>query len=169
MVHEEKFTKINLSLCLPWRHKEEAEVWLFLFVNSALDLGEWLASRHHRFRPPPPPSRGKSYHYPLKRNLGELLSRSECFGEGKNLLTWTGIEMWFVYRPYRFLDTMATTLVLRYTSQKMAACERTIKLYMLFCIKRTYKLIKNTILWGYVVAQLVEALGYKLRFPKVAL
>jgi hypothetical protein len=35
------------------------------------------------------------------------------------------------------------------------------KTLILFCINRTFKLVKNTILWGYVGTQLVEALIYK--------
>jgi hypothetical protein len=46
------------------------------FLTSALDGGEWSASRSCRFTP-----QEKSPRYPLDRRLGRPQSRSGCYGE----------------------------------------------------------------------------------------
>jgi hypothetical protein len=50
------------------------------FLTSALDRGEWSASRLCHLTP-----RGKSSQYPMDRRLAGLQSRSVRFGEKKNL------------------------------------------------------------------------------------
>jgi hypothetical protein len=50
------------------------------FLNSALDGGEFLASRLCRFVP-----RGNSHRHPFDRMLGGLHRRSGRYGEKKNL------------------------------------------------------------------------------------
>jgi len=47
----EVFTKVKLFLCTPWKHIMGVEVYLHLFLTSALDGGEWSASRAGRFTP----------------------------------------------------------------------------------------------------------------------
>jgi hypothetical protein len=57
------------------------------FLPSALDGGEWSASRTGRFTP-----QGKSPWYPLDRSLGGPQSRSGRGGEQKNSQLPPGIE-----------------------------------------------------------------------------
>jgi hypothetical protein len=57
-----------------------------LILDSALDGGEWLASRPGRF------TQGKSRRYPLDRRLGGIQSRSGHGGEEKNSKPLSGIE-----------------------------------------------------------------------------
>jgi hypothetical protein len=57
------------------------------FLTSALDGGEWSASRPGRFTP-----QGKSPRYPLDRRLGESQSRSGYGDEEKNPQLPPGIE-----------------------------------------------------------------------------
>jgi hypothetical protein len=51
-----------------------------LFLTSALEGGEWSASRPGRFTP------GKSPRYPLDRRLGGPQNRPGCSGIEKNLV-----------------------------------------------------------------------------------
>jgi hypothetical protein len=50
------------------------------FLISALDGGEWSASRHSHLTP-----RGKGPHYPLVSTLCEPQNQSGCYGDQKNL------------------------------------------------------------------------------------
>jgi hypothetical protein len=63
------------------------EVQLHAFLTSALDGGEWSASRPGRFTP-----QGMNPWYLLDRMLGGPQSRSGCGGEEKNSQTPPGIE-----------------------------------------------------------------------------
>jgi hypothetical protein len=56
------------------------DVYIHIFLTSALAVGEWSASRPGRFTP-----RGKSARYPLDSMLGGPQSRSGRFGEEKIL------------------------------------------------------------------------------------
>jgi hypothetical protein len=56
-------------------------------VTSALDGGEWSASRPDRFAP-----HGKSPWYPLNRRLGGPQIRSGCGDEEKNSQPPPGVE-----------------------------------------------------------------------------
>jgi hypothetical protein len=58
-----------------------------LFLTSALDTGEWSASRPSHFTP-----RGNSPQYPLVRRLGGPKSWCGHCEEEKNLLPLLGIE-----------------------------------------------------------------------------
>jgi hypothetical protein len=76
--------KLKLSLCFKWapRHVGVLRKWRYSATHSltsALDGGEWSASRHGRFIP-----QGKSLWYPLNRRLGGSQSRSGRGGEEKN-------------------------------------------------------------------------------------
>jgi hypothetical protein len=78
--------KVNLSLWFfklsttPWRLYGGAEVWLHAFLTSALDGGEWSASRPYRFTP-----RKRALWYSLNRRLGGPQNR---FGRGAETNTW---------------------------------------------------------------------------------
>jgi hypothetical protein len=63
----------------PWMRIGGVEVLLHTFLTSALDWGEWSASRLGRFFP-----RERAPGYPLDRRLGGLQSRSGHGGEDKN-------------------------------------------------------------------------------------
>jgi hypothetical protein len=56
-------------------------------MTSALDGGEWSASRPGRFTP-----RKRAPQYPLDKKLGESQSRSGRGGEEKNSQSQPGIE-----------------------------------------------------------------------------
>jgi hypothetical protein len=62
------------------------EAYLQHFLTSALDGGEWLASRPCRFNP-----RGRVSEYTLNTRLGVPQIRSGRYGQEKNL-TVLGIE-----------------------------------------------------------------------------
>jgi hypothetical protein len=66
--------KVNLSLCLTKHHATkpygEVEIQIQLFLTSALDGGEWSASRPW---------------YPSEKRLGGRHSRSGGDGEQKNI------------------------------------------------------------------------------------
>jgi len=66
--------KVKLALCLTKHHAMNmyggVETWLHAFLTSAMDGGEWLASRHGHFIP------GKSPRYILDRRLGGPQNRS---------------------------------------------------------------------------------------------
>jgi hypothetical protein len=49
------------------------------FMTSALDIGEWSASRTGRF------TTGEDSRYPLDGRLGGPQNRSGCYGEEKNI------------------------------------------------------------------------------------
>jgi hypothetical protein len=59
---------------------EEVDVYIHIFLTSAVAGGEWSASRPGRFTP-----RGKSPQYPLDRRLGGPQGRSGLRGEEKIL------------------------------------------------------------------------------------
>jgi hypothetical protein len=63
------------------------EVYLHAFLTSALDGGQWSASRPSRFTP-----REGAPRYPLDRRLGGPQSRSGHGGEEKNSQSPPGIE-----------------------------------------------------------------------------
>jgi hypothetical protein len=63
------------------------EVQLQSFLTSAIDGGEWSASRTSRFTP-----RGKNPLYPLDRKLGGPQSRSGHGGEEKDFQPLPGLE-----------------------------------------------------------------------------
>jgi hypothetical protein len=64
------------------------DVQLHAFLTSALDGGEWSASRPAALPPPP----GKSPWYPLDRRLGRSQSSSGRGGEEKNSQPLPGVE-----------------------------------------------------------------------------
>jgi hypothetical protein len=66
------------------------------FLTSALDGGEWSASRLCRFNP-----EGNSPWYSLYRSLGAPQRRCGLYGEVTNLLSLSGIELRFLGRPAR--------------------------------------------------------------------
>jgi hypothetical protein len=67
---------------------EGMEIELHAFLTSALEGGEWSASRRGRFTP-----RGNTSRYPMDRRLGGPQSRSERSGEEKGKsLSLPGIE-----------------------------------------------------------------------------
>jgi hypothetical protein len=76
--------KVKVFLCffLNWAPRYEGA-----FSTSALDGGEWSASRSGRFTP-----QGKGPWYPLDRRLGGSQSRSGHGGEEKNSQSLPGIE-----------------------------------------------------------------------------
>jgi hypothetical protein len=76
--------KVKLSLCFNWAPRYEGVLgeWKYISTHSltsALDGGEWSASRPGRFTP-----REMSPWYPLDRRLDGPQSRSGCGGEEKN-------------------------------------------------------------------------------------
>jgi hypothetical protein len=85
--------KVKLSLCFfNWipHHKRVLGEWKYSSTHSlisALDGGEWSASRPGRFTP-----QGKSLSYPFDRRLGGPQSRSGRGGEEKNSQPPPGIE-----------------------------------------------------------------------------
>jgi hypothetical protein len=84
--------KVKLSLCFNWAPRHEGIVgeWKYSSTHSltsALDEGEWSASRPGRFTP-----QGKSVWYPLDRKLGGPQNRSRRGGEEKNSQPQPGIE-----------------------------------------------------------------------------
>jgi hypothetical protein len=80
------------------------EVQLHSFLTSALDGGEWSASRPYRFTPE------KEYRYPLNRRLGGPQSRSGRFGEEKKTICLWLLHQFlvrkfeFCFEPIRVLD-----------------------------------------------------------------
>jgi hypothetical protein len=74
-----------LSLSTPWSHVGRVDVWLHLFLSSALDA-EWSVSRHGRV------ALSKEQIYPLTRRLGFLQSRSARLGDMKNPMPQAGFE-----------------------------------------------------------------------------
>jgi hypothetical protein len=76
------------------------KIYLHVFLTSALDGGEWSASRPGRFTPG-----GKSLRYPLERRLDGPQSWSERYGDERNLLTLPGIKPWSLAHPARSLVT----------------------------------------------------------------
>jgi hypothetical protein len=58
-----KGKKVKLSHYMPWRHMGERRYSSYSFLTSALDGGEWSASRLGRALPP-----GKNPRYPLDSN-----------------------------------------------------------------------------------------------------
>jgi len=61
---------------------------LYSYLDSALDGGEWSASRPGLFTP------WKEPLYPTKRGLDGPHRRPERFGEEKEFLLLTGLETW---------------------------------------------------------------------------
>ena len=68
--------KVNLSLCMPWRHMGE---WRSssTFLTSALDGGKWSPSCLGYF------THEESTHYPLKRQMGGPQNKCRSFREEK--------------------------------------------------------------------------------------
>jgi hypothetical protein len=66
-----KYVKVKQSRYTPWRRLGERRYSSYSFTTSALDGGEWSASRPGRSLP-----RGKDPRYPLYRRLGGPQSRS---------------------------------------------------------------------------------------------
>jgi hypothetical protein len=75
-------------------HRRESRYSSYSFMNSALDGGEWSASRPGRALPP-----GKGPLYPLYRRLGGPSVDTEA--RGKILLPLSGIESRSSGRPVR--------------------------------------------------------------------
>jgi hypothetical protein len=69
-----------------WRHTGRVQVQHYRSLASALDAGEWSASRPDRF------GQGKEPQYPLNRMLDESRSRSARFREGDKSLAPTEIR-----------------------------------------------------------------------------
>jgi hypothetical protein len=68
---KQKQKKVKQSRYTPWRRLGVEEYSFYSFLTSALDGGEWSASRPDRALP-----RGKDPWYPLYRMLGGPQSRS---------------------------------------------------------------------------------------------
>jgi hypothetical protein len=79
--------KVKQSRYTPWRRLGKKRYSSYSFTTSALDGGDWSASRPGRSLPP-----GKGPRYPFDRRLGGPQSRSEHRGRRKNPLLLPGIE-----------------------------------------------------------------------------
>jgi hypothetical protein len=86
----------KLSHHTPWRRLGERMYSSYSFSTSALDGGEWSASRPNRALAP-----GKDPRYPLYRRLGGPESRSGHRGYKKILSPLPGIESQSPGRPTR--------------------------------------------------------------------
>jgi hypothetical protein len=86
--------KVKLSHYTPWRRLGGEDVYYYSFLTSALNGGEWSASRPSRALP-----QGKDPRYPLDRRLGGPQSWSGKEARGKNHLLVSGIELPSPGRP----------------------------------------------------------------------
>jgi hypothetical protein len=94
-------------------------------VNSALDGGEWSASRPSLFTP-----QGKSFWYPLDRRLGGPQSRPGRGGEEKNSQPLLGLEPPIIQPvAQRYTTELSRLLKIRNSGVCVCVCARTLEFF----------------------------------------